>query len=220
MPTRFLRRSRQFYTSRRLNTWVIFYALVYVILIVKLITLQELDSGLVFGIYSVVVSVYILSRFALAYFYEPDPTRLDPRYEPTISFGIPAKNEAANIKETILRIAATDYPKHKFDVIAVNDGSTDRTLHEMMTAQQAAAARGVNVRIINWPRNKGKREGMAECVRQSTKEIMIFIDSDSFVEPSTARALIKYFADPRVAAVAGHAYVANANTNFLTKMQE
>jgi hyaluronan synthase len=106
-----------------------------------------------------VVSLYILSRFALAYFYEPDPTWLDSRYEPTISFGIPAKNEAANIKETILRIAATDYPKHKFDIIAVNDGSTDRTLHEMMAAQQAAAARGVNVRIINWQHNKLKSDG-------------------------------------------------------------
>ena len=90
----------------------------------------------------------------------------------------------------------------------------------MMAAQRTALTRGIHVRIVHWQRNKGKREGMAECVRQSTKDIVIFIDSDSFVEPSTARALVQYFADDRVAAVAGHAYVANANTNLLTKMQE
>jgi hyaluronan synthase len=220
MAAGLIKRTSQFYSNRRINTWVIFYVLVYAILVIKLITIQELDTSVVFGVYSVLVSLYILSRFALAYFYEPDPTRLDTRYEPTISFGIPAKNEEDNIRETILRIAATDYPRGKFDIIAVNDGSTDHTLREMMAAKQAAAARGVDVRIINWQHNKGKREGMAECVRQSTKDMIVFIDSDSFVEPSTARALVKYFADPRVAAVAGHAYVANADTNLLTKMQE
>lgn len=76
------------------------------------------------------------------------------------------------------------------------------------------------VKVVDWKENRGKREGMAECVRQSKNEIIIFIDSDSFVKPNTARELIKYFIDPKVAAVAGHAYVANANTNILTKMQD
>ena len=88
-----IKRTRQFYSTRRINTWVIFYVLIYAILIIKLITIQELDSSMVFGVYSFLASLYILSRFALVYFYEPDPTRLDRRFEPTISFGIPAKNE-------------------------------------------------------------------------------------------------------------------------------
>jgi hypothetical protein len=49
-----------------------------------------------------------LEPFCPGLFLRPDPTRLDAWYEPTISFGIPAKNEETNIKETILRIAATD----------------------------------------------------------------------------------------------------------------
>ena len=61
---------------------------------------------------------------------------------------------------------------------------------------------------------------MAECIRKSKNEIIIFIDSDSFVEPDAAKELIKYFIDSKVAAVAGHGYVANANTNMLTKMQD
>ena len=79
---------------------------------------------------------------------------------------------------------------------------------------------GVKVKIVDWGINKGKREGMAECVKQSENEIIVFIDSDSFVKPNTAKELVKYFTDLRVAAVAGHGYVANANVNFLTKMQD
>ena len=61
---------------------------------------------------------------------------------------------------------------------------------------------------------------MAECIKRSDKEIIIFIDSDSFVKKDTAYELVKYFIHPEVSAVAGHAYVTNADTNFLTKMQD
>jgi len=60
---------------------------------------------------------------------------------------------------------------------------------------------------------------MAECVRRSTQEIIFFVDSDSFVEPDAAAKIVKYFSHPKIAAVAGHAYVANVDVNMLTKMQ-
>src|SRR6185436_8853881 len=52
-----------------------------------------------------------------------------------------------------------------------------------------------------------------------TGEIVIFIDSDSFVDPKAAREMIKYFSNPQIGAVAGHAEVHNAYQNLLTKMQ-
>lgn len=194
-------------------------AAIYVIGVIKMITIREIDNNIFFASYSILVSVYILSRFLLAYFYEPEQPHFDSQYEPTISFAVPSKNEGENIRETVLRIAQTDYPKHKFDIIAINDGSTDNTLQEMIAAKTLAAKKGVQVKVIDWKVNRGKREGMAECVRQSKNDILVFIDSDSFVEPNTARELIKYFVDKKISAVAGHAYVANAEKNSLTKMQ-
>lgn len=124
------------------------------------------------------------------------------------------------IRETIIRIANSDYPKDRFNVIAVNDGSDDNTLSEMLAARDEAAKIGVEVIVIDWKKNRGKREGMAECIKRSKMDVIVFIDSDSFVERNTARELVKYFINPQVAAVAGHAYVTNADTNFLTKMQD
>lgn len=207
------------YRNRRINIWIIFYLCVYVVSIIKLVTIQYIDNSIIFGIYSIIVSLYILSRFALAYFYEPESIQFDKNYEPTISFAVPSKNEEKNIKETIIRIAKIDYPKNKFNIIAVNDGSDDNTLQKMRGAQRIAARIGVKVKIINWKKNRGKREGMAECIKKSNNEIIVFIDSDSFIEPDTPRELMKYFCDNKVAAVAGHGYVANADRNFITKMQ-
>ncbi len=208
-----------YFKNHKINSWIIFFLLIYLVLLIKLATIQEIDNNILFGAYSILVSFYILSRFGLAYFYEPDKSHFDRNYEPTISFAVPSKNEGVNIRETIVRIAQTDYPKHKFDIIVVNDGSTDNTLDEMLEAKRIAYEMGVKVLVVDWKKNKGKREGMAECIRRSNKEIIIFIDSDSFVDKDTAKELVKYFVDEKVAAVAGNTYVANANKNALTKMQ-
>jgi hyaluronan synthase len=210
---------KKFMADRRINSWVAFFALIYIVLLVKLITIRIEDMGIFFKVYSVSVSCYILSRFVIAYFFEEDHPRFMNDYEPTVSFGIPAKNEGENIRETILRIADSDYPKDKFDIIVVNDGSDDNTLEEMRIAGDIAKERGVNVIVVDWVDNKGKREGMAECVRRSNHEIVVFIDSDSFVEADTARNFVKFFSDKKVGAVAGHAYVANKSVNMLTRMQ-
>src|SRR3989344_1800576 len=60
---------------------------------------------------------------------------------------------------------------------------------------------------------------MAECVRRPNKEHIFFFVSDSFVQNNALREIVKYFSHPKVGAVAGHAYVTNANKNVLTKMQ-
>ena len=205
--------------KHKVITWIIFFTLIYIVLVIKLITLKNLDNAIIFGTYSILVSFYILSRFGLSYFYGHDEDDFGEHYEPTISFAVPSKNEEENIRETILRIAKTDYPKKKFDIIVINDGSTDNTLNEMIEAKKIAAKLGVKVVVVDWRINKGKREGMAECIKISKNDIMIFIDSDSFVDTNTAKELVKYFFNRKVGAVAGHAYVANEDKNFLTKMQ-
>jgi hyaluronan synthase len=204
---------------KKLNAWAAFFLIVYGVLAIKIVTFDQIENNIIFGAYSLLISVYLLSRFALSYFYEPPEVGFLEGYEPTVSFGVPSKNEGENIRETILRIARSNYPKGKFEIIAVNDGSTDNTLEEMMEAKRIASADGVSVKVINWTENRGKRDGMAECVRQSESEIIIFIDSDSYVEPETTKQFIKYFSDEKIAAVAGHAFVANAEKNMLTKMQ-
>lgn len=213
---------KKFLKETNLNLWVVFFFAVYLVLIIKYVTLKYIDQNLFFGIYSVTVSAYILSRFLIAHFYKGTGSvkQLTDEELPSISFVIPSKDEEDNIRRTILQIAKSDYPKDKFEIIAINDGSTDSTLQEMLRGKEEAKKIGVEVTIVDWEVNRGKRDGMAEGALRSTSEIIIFIDSDSFVERDTARQLVKYFVDSKVAAVAGHGFVANKDTNFLTKMQD
>jgi len=203
----------------------VFAILVYAILVVKVEHAQGFGTDeWFFVLYSFAVTGYVLSRLFIAYFYKPQIASEDAYTTenlPTVTFGIPCLNEEENIRETIVRIAASDYPKDKFDIIVVNDGSTDGTLREMKQGKRIAKDDyGVDVKVVDWKDNRGKRDGMAQTIRMSDKDIMVFIDSDSFVQEDTVKNLVQYFVDPQVGAVAGQAYVANADTNYLTKMQE
>lgn len=166
-----------------------------------------------FNIYSLLISIYILSRFALALFYRPPS---DSDYLPSISVIVACKNEEDSIGKTLDCIFRSDYPPQLMQVIAVNDGSTDNTLDEMERARQL----NPRLQVINFPKNRGKRHGMAEGARAANGEILVYIDSDSFVRRDTMRKLVRGFKDVTVGAVCGHANVQNARANLLTKMQE
>ncbi|HCC04738.1 TPA: chitin synthase [Patescibacteria group bacterium] len=197
--------------------WLAFFIIIYFILFIKVLTFETVFNNAFFGFYSILITVYILSRFLLAYFHKETP--YDPSYEPTVTFVVPAKNEEDNIAETIRRFGNVNYPLDKIEVVAINDGSTDGTYTEMVKVANELRSKIKTVKVINWKVNKGKRHGMAEGVKQASHDIIIFIDSDSFIEPNCVRHLVKYFASDSVGAVSGHTDVYNRETNLLTQMQ-
>ncbi len=200
-----------------LGLWLAFFFIIYVVLLIKIGTGSYLNRNLFFGVYSVTIAGYIFSRFILSYLHRGVP--LAPHYEPSVTFVVPAKDEGDNIYETLHRFGEVDYPKEKIEVIAINDGSRDDTLVEMQRAAQDIGRSIARVEVVDWTVNRGKRHGMHEGVKRARHEIIIFIDSDSFIEPSCVRHLVKYFVDPRIGAVSGHTDVYNRDTNLLTRMQ-
>jgi hyaluronan synthase len=110
---------------------------------------------------------------------------------------------------------AVDYPAAKLELVAVNDGSSDRTGFVL----DEVAARNPRVQVIHFPENRGKRAAMAAGIRATSAEVVCFVDSDSILAPDALRALVQPLADERVAAVAGHADVLNSGETWLTRMQ-
>ncbi len=129
---------------------------------------------------------------------------------------IPAFNEEDGIIGTIESCLAVDYPEDLLEVIVINDGSTDRTWERILEAKR----RWPKVFAIDLGRNYGKRGAMAEGIRRAGGEILTFVDSDSYLERDAVKAIVQPFVDDRVGAVVGHAYVRNADVNWITKMQQ
>jgi hyaluronan synthase len=163
--------------------------------------------------YSIGVATFILSRFLIGLFYRPPRDR---GLEPTVSIVITALNEEEAIFRTIACCYQVDYPRRKLEVVVVDDGSTDRTGAEIARAK----ARWPDLLVEAFEHNRGKREAMAAGARIASGEILIYVDSDSFLRDDAVRKIAQGFADPFVAAVAGHTDVANPKENMLTRMQE
>ncbi|MCR4325873.1 MAG: glycosyltransferase family 2 protein [Patescibacteria group bacterium] len=200
-----------------LGGWFFFFSIIYVILLFKAVTYDSISNHVFFGIYSLLITTYILSRFLLAYLHKPIP--VDLTYEPSVTFVVPAKDEEDNIEETIRRFAEVEYPKEKIEVVAINDGSTDSTLERMYSVAHEIRDSVGRIEVVNFQKNRGKRYGMAEGAKRAKNDVIIFIDSDSFIDPQSVRHMVKYFADPSVGAVSGHTDVWNRDTNLLTQMQ-
>jgi len=167
----------------------------------------------VLNTYSLIISVYILSRFIFSAFYRPPADR---GHLPTITVVIACKNEEDSIHRTIDCVFRSDYPKDRMEVIAVNDGSTDGTLREMRRSAKDHPA----LKVIDFEKNKGKRHGMAAGAHMGKGEVLVYIDSDSFIQRDALYKIVQGFWDSSVGAVCGHANVTNARANGLTKMQE
>jgi hyaluronan synthase len=203
----------------RVNKALKVCAFVYlIVLLVAVMAYKAAFMGLMFhnvffGVYSVCVASYILSRFLFSLFYRSRP---DAGIEPEIAIVMPGFNEEEAIARSLTSLLELDYPREKLELIAVNDGSTDGTLSEM---QAVAAASGGRVRVIDFPVNRGKRAAMAAGIRASEAEVIVFVDSDSTVESDALHKLVQPLADPKVGAVCGHANVLNLRESWLTRMQ-
>lgn len=165
-------------------------------------------------LYSLLVSGYLVTRFLFAAFYHP-PHPIPDGQEPTVTVIVPVKNEEGCIARTLECALDQKYPPGKVQVIAVNDGSTDGTLAAMNAVREDYP----ELVVVSLGESRGKRAALATGARLATGEILVFTDSDSFMEPDAIRHLVDGFADPQVMAVTGHCDVENLWTNTLTKMQ-
>lgn len=189
---------------------------------IKSRTVSEFLSDPLILAYTFFVTLFQMSRILSALLYrrsfrEVVGSESDPfhPYEPMITFVIPCMNEEAAIFTTIEKCFEADYPAHLREVVVINDGSTDNTLSEIMRAK----ALYPELVVVDWSENQGKRHGMAEGFKRAHGEIIIQLDSDSYIEPSTVRGIIEPFRNPHVGAVSAHTDPLNPDVNILTKMQ-
>ena len=136
----------------------------------------------------------------------------DPAYSPSVAVVVPAYNEEKVIVQTITSLLACDFPG-QFEIIVVDDGSSDTTYH----AAKSAFAGHPRVRVFTQP-NGGKPAALNFGIAQTQAEIVVALDADTVFARDTIAKLIRHFADPQIGAVAGNAKVGN-RINLLTRWQ-
>jgi hyaluronan synthase len=131
-----------------------------------------------------------------------------------VSVVIPVYNQEKLIEKVIASIFKSTYTN--LEVIAVNDGSKDRTgdvLDEL-------ALLNPQLKVVH-KKNGGKRTAVAAGFNVAAGEFVVLIDSDSAVDEYAIAEFMKTFnSDPRVGGVVGNGKVLNAENNLLTRCQD
>ena len=113
-----------------------------------------------------------------------------------LSIVIPVYNEEANI--ALLHGEVSDVclrEGHEFEVIVVDDGSTDRT---------GEVARSLSpVRFIRFRRNFGQTAAMDAGIKHSTGQLIITMDGDRQNDPADIPGMIRYLNENGLDVVSG-----------------
>ena len=111
----------------------------------------------------------------------PEPT-------PTLSIVIPAKDEAAGIRDCVTRVLAQDYPDA--ELVVINDRSTDGTGETLdAIARDEARLRVVHVADLP-PGWLGKCHALYVGTEKLESEWLLFVDSDVGLLPEAARRAV------------------------------
>ncbi|WP_104498608.1 poly-beta-1,6-N-acetyl-D-glucosamine synthase [Acinetobacter indicus] len=175
--------------------------------------LQELwQSVLNFVFYYPLFMSYLWMMGALIFYVKErkDPAFTQPpalQEYPLVAVLIPCFNEGDNAEETITQALALKYPN--FEVIAINDGSSDNTGEVL----NRLAAQHPRLRVVHLAENQGKAMGLQAGSLVTDAEYLLGIDGDALLDPYAASWMLRHFQrDPAVAAVTGNPRIRNRST--------
>ena len=147
------------------------------------------------------ILLYLIIRLKRFFKGKPLKTVLPSDEElPTMTLMICAYNEEEVVAEKMANTLALNYPRDKFRIMWVTDGSNDRT-NELLKAYP-------QVDIVFSPERRGKTAALKHGLRELKTRYVAFTDANTMINPDALREIARLFMDPTVGCVSGEKRVA------------
>jgi poly-beta-1,6-N-acetyl-D-glucosamine synthase len=118
--------------------------------------------------------------------------------EPGISVVMVVRNEERFLESKLRNLLELDYPRMGCQIVAVSDGSTDRT--ERILREHADDPQ---VQVVMNQLSRGKACGLNDAISLASGDVVVFTDARQRIESGAVRLLMESFADPEVGCVSG-----------------
>lgn len=142
------------------------------------------------------ILLYMIIRLKRLFWGKPQETVLPPDEElPDITLLICAYNEEDVVAEKMKNTLAIDYPKDKFRIMWVTDGSNDKT-NELLKGYP-------EVDIVFSPERRGKTAALKHGLRELKTRYVAFTDANTMLNQGAMKEIARQFMDPTVGCVSG-----------------
>lgn len=138
---------------------------------------------------------------------------------PFVSVMVPAHNECAVIRRTVQALLKFDYPKDRYEIIVINDNSSDNTAEVLANIQRDNPDRMlIVVNTDNKVGGKGKSNALNIGYSVARGSVFAIYDADNTPEPQALRILVEHLmTDDSLGAVIGKFRTRNRNASLLTR---
>ena len=162
------------------------------------------------------IYIAFILRNAWHFSRHPNCKSASPSEFPYVSVIVPARNEEKNIEACLKAILAQQYPDHLWEVILVNDHSTDQTLD---TAHRIAASHSKSkLKVFELEEGKlGKKSALSLAIEKACGEVIVQTDADCVMGKYWLAAMMSYW-DEDVGLISGPVRL-TYGTNLLEKFQ-
>lgn len=128
-------------------------------------------------------------------------------HQPFVSIIISAKNESNNIEKLLHGLANQNYPKEKYEIIVVNDKSTDDTRNILLKYEEEIE----NLSILNikeTPNNwASKKWALNKGIEYASGDIILQTDADCRHHKNWVLKMMQPFSESNIGFVAGPSYI-------------
>ncbi|HEY4391135.1 MAG TPA: glycosyltransferase family 2 protein [Paenibacillus sp.] len=175
----------------------------------------------VISIWSLLLINVVLIISGYLYYIENERREVPPLPEeiPFVTLMVPAHNEGKVITQTVEALLALDYPHDRYEIIVINDNSSDNSSELLAKLQDKHKER--NLIVINTDNitgGKGKSNALNIGFKQSKGEYIAIYDADNTPEKTALRYLVGEIThDKTLGAVIGKFRTRNRNASLLTR---
>lgn len=116
-------------------------------------------------------------------------------YTPEVTLVVPCYNEEDFIMQKVENTLALDYPKEKFRIIFITDGSSDGTVDLLRKVE--------GIELLHEDRRAGKAAAENRAMQFVKSEVVVFCDANTMLNKEAIRMLVRHYADAKVGGVSG-----------------
>lgn len=138
---------------------------------------------------------------------------------PIVTVMVPAHNESIVLKKTMEALIKFDYPKDRYEIIVVNDNSTDDSAQVLKTIQHNNPSS--KIIVINTDPvvgGKGKSNALNIALSVASGSVIAIYDADNTPEKQALKILVEnLMSDDKLGAVIGKFRTRNKYASLLTR---